>query len=208
MVKVTTEIHPPPEEGKSDVSTSTEKNHDKFVSSGDTSTGQRQKTVTPEVPQVFKREVIDLTYNDACRNEMATQTEDFPPLQPDTSNNGTDLSKTTTSDKDISSTNSISINVEDASATSFNTSSDSINTFASKMQHLNLKNGDDNLNQVDPKFNEVNQGPKVVEVSMNADKNDSDQGKKTENGSKNQESYRHFIQSISPPSKLTSSSPV
>ena len=130
------------------------------------------------------------------------------PLQPDTGDNGTDLSKTTTSDKDISSSNSISINVEDASATSFNMSSDSINTFASKMQHLNLKKGDDNLNEVDPKFNEANQGPKVVEVIMNADENDSDQGKKTDNGSKNQESYRHFIQSISPPSKLTSSSPV
>ena len=208
MVKVTTEIHPPPEEGKSDVSTSTEKNHDKFVSSGHTSTVQGQKTVTPEVPQVFKREVIDLTYEDACRNEMATQMEDFPPLQPDTSDNCIDLSKRTTTDKDISSTNSVSINIEDASATSFNTSSDSINTFASKMQHLNLKKGDDNLNEVDPKFNEANQGPKVVEVSMYADKNDSDQGKKTENRSKNQESYRHFIQSISPPSKLTSSSPV
>ena len=76
------------------------------------------------------------------------------------------------------------------------------------MQHLNLKKDDDNLNEVDPKFNEVNQSPKVVEVSMNADKNDSEQGKKTENGSKNQESYRHFVQSISPPLKLTSSSPV
>ena len=68
VVKVTAEIHLPPEEGKSDVSTSTEKNHDKFVSSGDTSTGQRQKTVTAEVPQAFKREVIDLTYDNACRN--------------------------------------------------------------------------------------------------------------------------------------------
>ena len=54
VVKVTAEIHAPPEEGKSDVSTSTEKNHDNFVSSGHTSTVQGQKTVTPEVPQVFK----------------------------------------------------------------------------------------------------------------------------------------------------------
>ena len=205
---MTAEIHPSPEEHKSDVSTSTEKNHDKFLSSGDTLTGQGQKTVTPEVPQVFKREVIDLTYDDAYRNEMATQMEDFPPLQPDTSNSGSNLSKTMTSDKDISYTNSISINVEDASATSFNTSSNSIKTFASKMQHLNLKKGDDNLTEVEPKFNEVNQGPKLVEVSMNAEENDSDQGKKTENGPKTHESYSHSVQSISPPSKLTSSSPV
>ena len=95
MVKVTTEIHPPPEESKSDVSTSTEKNHDNFVSSDDTSIGQGQKTVTPEVPQVFKREVIDLTYDDACRNEMVTQTEDFPPLQPDTGDNGSMTSENT-----------------------------------------------------------------------------------------------------------------
>ena len=208
MVKVTTEIHSPAEEGKSDVSTSTEKNHDNFVSSGHRSTVQGQKTVTPEVPQVFKREVIDLTYEDACRNEMVTQTEDFPPLQPDTSNNGIDLSKSTTTDKDISSTNSISINIEDASATSFNTSSDSINTFASKMQHLNLKKGDDNLNEVEPKFNELNQGPKLIEVSMNGEENYSDQGKKAENAPKTQESYSHFVQSISPPSRVTSSSPV
>ena len=196
------------EEDKSDVSTSTEKNHDKFVSSGHTQTVQGQKTVTPEVPQVFKREVIDLTYDDACRNEMATQTEDFPPLQPDTSDNWIDLSKRTTTDKDISSTNSVSINIEDASATSFNTSSDSINTFASKMQQLNLKKGDDNLNEVEPKLNEVNQGPKLIEVSMNGEENDSNQGKKAENAPKTQESYSHFVQSISPPSRVTSSSPV
>ena len=208
VVKVTAEIHAPPEEGKSDVSTSTEKNHDNFVSSGHTSTVQGQKTVTPEVPQVFKREVIDLTYEDACRNEMATQMEDFPPLQPDTSDNGIDLSKSTTTDKDISSTNSVSINVEDASATSFNTSSDSINTFALKMQHLNLKKGDDNLNEVEPKLNELNQGPKLIEVSMNGEENYSDQGKKAENAPKTQESYSHFVQSISPPSRVTSSSPV
>ena len=188
VVKVTTEIHAPPEEGKSDVSTSTEKNHDKFVSSGHTSTVQGQKTVTPEVPQVFKREVIDLMYDDACRNEMATQTEDFPPMQPDTGDNGIDLSKSTTTDKDISSTNSISINIEDASAISFNMSSDSINTFASKMQHLNLKKGDDNLNEVEPKLDEVSQGPKLIEVSMNGEENDSNQGKKAENAPKTQES--------------------
>ena len=93
VVKVTAEIHPPPEECKSDVSTSTDKNHDNFVSSRDTSTGQVQNTVTPQVPQVFKREVIDLTYDDACRNRMATQMEDFPPPQPDTGDNGSDLSK-------------------------------------------------------------------------------------------------------------------
>ena len=203
VVKVTAEIHSPPEEGKSDVSTSTENNHDKFVS-----TVKGQKTVTPEVPQVFKREVIDLTYDDACRNEMATQMDDFPPLQPDTSDNGNDLCKTMSSEKDVSSTNSVSINIEDASATSFNTSSDSINTFASKMQHLNLKKGDDKVNEVEPNFNEVNQDPKLVQVSINADENDSHQGKKIENGPQTQESYSHFVQSISPPSKLTSSSPV
>ena len=164
--------------------------------------------MTPEVLQVFKREVIDLTYEDACRNEMATQMEDFLPLQPDTADNGIDLSKSTTTDKDISSTNSISINIEDASATSFNTSSESINTFASKTQHLNLKKGDDNLNEVELKFNELNQGPKLVEVSMNGEENYSDQGKKAENAPKTQESYSHFIQSISPPSRVTSSSPV
>ena len=43
VVKVTAEIYPPPEEGKSDASTSTEKNHDKFVSSGDTSTDKDKK---------------------------------------------------------------------------------------------------------------------------------------------------------------------
>ena len=146
MVKRTAEIHPPPEERKSDVST--EKNHDNFVSSCETSTGQVQNTVTPQVPQVFKRQVIDLTYDDACRNEMATQTEDFPPHQPDIGNNGSDLSKTISSEKDISSTNPVSINVEDTSATFFNMSIDSINTFASKMQHMNLKKGDDNVNEV------------------------------------------------------------
>ena len=182
VVKVTVEIHPPPEECKSDVSTSTEKNHDQFVSTGETSTGKGEKTVTPEVPQVFKREVIDLMYDDACRNEMSTQMEDFPPLQPDTGNNGSDLSRTMTSEKDISSSKSVSINIEDASATSFNTSSDSINTFASKMQELNLKKADDKVNEVEPKFNEVNQGPKLVEVCMNAEENDSDQSKKIENG--------------------------
>ena len=208
VVKVTAEIHALPEEGKSDVSTSTEKNNDIFVLSGHTSTVQGQKTVTPEVLQVFKREVIDLTYEDACRNEMATQTEDFLPLQPDTADNGIDLSKSTTTDKDISSTNSISINIEDASATSFNTSSESINTFASKPQHLNLKKGDDNLNEVELKFNELNQGPKLVEVSMNGEENYSDQGKKAEKSPKTQESYSHFVQSISPPSRVTSSSPV
>ena len=110
------------------------------------------------------------------------------------------------SEKDISSTNSVSINVEDTSATSFNTSSNSMNTFASKMQHLNLKKGDDNMNEVEPKLNELNKCPKLVEVCINhPEENDSGQGKKIEN---TQESYRHFVQSISPPSKVSSSSPV
>ena len=68
------------------------------------------------------------------------------------------------------------------------------NTFASKMQHLNLKKGDDNLNEVEPKFNELNQGPKLIEVSMNGEENYSDQGKKAENAPKTQESYSHFVQ--------------
>ena len=76
------------------------------------------------------------------------------------------------------------------------------------MQHLNLKKGDDNVNELEPKFNEVIQGTKLVEVCMNAEENDSDQGKRIENGPKTQESYSHFVQSISPLSKLTSSSPV
>ena len=208
IVKVSAQIHPHLQEGTSDVSTSTEKNHDKSISSSETSTGQKQNHVTPQVPQVFKREIIDLTYDNACRNEMATQMDDFSPDQPETSDNSSDLSKTINSKKDITSTNSVSISVEDTSATSFNMSTNSINTFAVKMQHLNFKKGDDNLNEVDQNLNQVSKQPKLVEVCINPQENDSDQGKKTENGQKSQESYSHFIQSISPPSKVTSSSPV
>ena len=87
-------------------------------------------------------------------------------------------------------------------------SSDSINTFAAKMQHLNLKKGNNNLNEVQQNLNEVNKHCKLVEVCINPQENDTNQGKKTENSEKTQESYSHFIQLISPPSKVTSSSPV
>ena len=199
VITLKAQIHEPPKDikpdkSRCDASTGTSDNFSR-PDCNKTSNGSKADQQKPQKPIVFKREVIDLTYDDACTNEMSTQTEEWP--SQDTGVPSAEQNY----DKDSSTSNSILLS--SGSATSFNTTSDSLNC-TEKMSTLNLKEVEMKKNEVEVNFDEVKETADSTEKDAHPVHNEDSSMSCSENKAG---SYSNFVQHMSPPSKLPTSSP-
>ena len=200
VITLKAQIHEPPKDikpdkSRCDASTGTSDNLSPPNGNNTSSNGSKPDQQKPEKPIVFKREVIDLTYDDACTNEMSTQTEEWPSQDtgvPSAEHNY---------DKDSSTSNSILLS--SGSATSFNTTSDSLNC-TEKMSTLNLKEVELKKNEVDVNLVEVQVSADSTEKDVHPVDNEDSSMSCSENKAG---SYSNFVEHMSPPSKLPTSSP-
>ena len=200
VITLKAQIHEPPKDikpdkSRCDASTATSDNFSPPNVNNKSSDVSKPAQQKPKEPIVFKREVIDLTYDDACFNEMSTQTEEWP------AEDTREPSAEPSNDKDTSSSNSI--HLSSGSATSFNTTSDSLNC-TDKMSSLNLQEVDLKKNEVEMNLGEVEVASDSIEKDVNAVDNDDSSMSCSDNKAG---SYSKFVEHMSPPSKLPTSSP-